>query len=70
MPRAAFGDIPRDARTNRNGGGAEGILLCDPGSELRPLRGAIVNRTYGIHKNLYICLFLPTIFGPIYCGPP
>jgi len=34
------------------------------------LRGTIVNRTYGKHKNLYICLFLLTIFGPIYYGPP
>lgn len=30
----------------------------------------IVNRTYGTHKNLYIYLFLLTIFGPIYYGPP
>ena len=34
------------------------------------LRGTIVNRTYGTHKNLYIYLFLLTIFGPIYYGPP
>ena len=34
------------------------------------LRGTIVNRTYGLHKNLYIDLFLLTIFGPIYYGPP
>ena len=34
------------------------------------LRGAIVNRTYGTHKNLYIYVFLPTIFGPINYGPP
>ena len=34
------------------------------------LRGAIVNRTYGIHKNLYIQPFLPTLFGPINYGPP
>ena len=36
------------------------------------LRGAIVNRTYGIHNTLYISLFLLliTIFGPIYYGPP
>ena len=36
------------------------------------LRGIIVNRTYGKYKNLYISLFLPTIFGPVYyvviCG--
>ena len=30
------------------------------------LWGAILNRTYSNHKNLYIFLFLPTIFGPIY----
>ena len=29
------------------------------------LRATIVNRTYGIHKNLYISTFLLTIFGPI-----
>ena len=34
------------------------------------LRGTIVNRTYDTHENLYISLFLPTIFGPIYYGPP
>ena len=34
------------------------------------LRGTIVNRTYGIHKNLYVQAFLPTIFGPVNYGPP
>ena len=34
------------------------------------LRGTLVNTTYGGHKNLYIHLFLPTIFGPIYYRPP
>ena len=34
------------------------------------LRGNIVNRTCGTDKNLYISLFLPTIFGSIYHGPP
>ena len=34
------------------------------------LRGSIVNRTYGEHKNLYISLFLLAIFGPVYYGPP
>ena len=34
------------------------------------LRGTIVNRTYGVHKKLHIYLFLLTIFGPIYYGPP
>ena len=33
------------------------------------LRGTLVNRTYGGNKNLYIYLFLPTIFGPIYYRP-
>ena len=35
-----------------------------------PLRGTILNRTYGEHKNLYVSLFVPTMFGPIYYGPP
>ena len=34
------------------------------------LRGTIVNRTYCTHKNLYVLLFLPTIFGPVKYGPP
>ena len=34
------------------------------------LRGAIVNRTYDTHKNLYIKPFLLTIFGPVNYGPP
>ena len=34
------------------------------------LRGTIVNRTYGIHKKLYISPFLLRIFGPINYGPP
>ena len=34
------------------------------------LRGTIVNRAYGRHKNQYIYLFLLTIFCPIYYGPP
>ena len=36
----------------------------------RLLRGTIVNRTCGVHKNLYIWPFLLTIFGPINYGPP
>ena len=32
------------------------------------LRGTLVNRTYGLHKNLYISLFLLTIFGPVITG--
>ena len=34
------------------------------------LRGTIANRTYGKDKNLDIYVFLLTIFGPIYYGPP
>ena len=34
------------------------------------LRGTILNRTYGTHKNLYISLFLLSMFGSIYYGPP
>ena len=33
------------------------------------IRGTILNRTHGTDKNLYISLFLLTIFGPIYYGP-
>ena len=29
----------------------------------------VENRTYGTYKNLYISLFLPTIFGPNYYDP-
>ena len=45
-------------------------VICDPGSELRLSRGAIVNRTYVTDKNRYIYLFLLAIVGPIYYGPP
>ena len=45
-----------------------------PASTILPivplLRGTIVNRTYGIDKNLNIPPFLLTIFGPINYGPP
>ena len=34
------------------------------------ITGTILNRTYGTHKNLHISLFLLTIFGPTYYGPP
>ena len=34
------------------------------------LRGPLLNRTYGTHKNLYISGVCPTIFGPICYGPP
>ena len=39
-------------------------------SEFHLLRGAIVNRTYDTHKNLYVSPFLLTIFGPVNYGPP
>ena len=54
------------------GGGGKGggePAMCS-GSELRLLRGTILNRTYGPHKNRYISLLLPTIFGPVCYGPP
>ena len=41
-----------------------------PGIVSSLLRGTIVNRTCGTHKNLYIHKFLPTIFGPVNYGPP
>ena len=54
-----------------------GLKIAHPPWEKFPVefsrqlsRGTIVNRTYGTHKNLYIFLFSPTIFGPIYYGPP
>ena len=34
------------------------------------LPGAILNRTYGTHRNLKMSLFLLTLFGPIYHDPP
>ena len=34
------------------------------------VRGTIVNRTYGTSKNLCSYLFLVTIGGPVYYGPP
>ena len=37
------------------------------------LWGAIVNRTYGVHKKLPgidLTIFTSNIFGPIDCGPP
>ena len=33
------------------------------------LRGTILNRTYGTHKNLHISLFLPTIFSYLIWSP-
>ena len=51
------------------------VTWCKPGTVVVVvvvvvLRGTIVNRTYGIHKNLYIKPFLLAIFGPINYGPP
>ena len=34
------------------------------------IRGTLVNRTYGIYKNLYIYPFLLTVFGPVNYSPP
>ena len=33
------------------------------------VRGTIVNRMYGTHKNLRKSIFLLTIVGPIFYGP-
>ena len=44
------------------------ILIHDPRRIL--LRGTIVNRTHGIHKNPYTLLCFRTILGPIYHSPP
>ena len=52
------------------------VSLCRLGTigcPFRPVllvRGTMVNRTYGTHRNLHISIFLLTIFGPIYYGPP
>ena len=43
---------------------------CVPHSPRFLLRGTILNRTYGAHKNLYISVFLLTVLGPIQYGPP
>ena len=37
---------------------------------LMVLRGGILNRTYGEYKNLYISLFLVTLFGPVLLWSP
>ena len=53
------------------GGCVSSRVLCYPcvfGSVL--LRGTVLNRTYGTHKNLYISRFLLTTFDPIYYGSP
>ena len=39
-------------------------------STLKLSRGTIVNSTYGTHNHIYMYLFLLTIFGLIYYGPP
>ena len=46
-------------------GGIGEDLAEDPTRKRILLWGTILNGTYGIHKNLHISLFLPTIFGPI-----
>ena len=67
-------------RCSRGGRGpvAEGAWGCG-GDEAKShhfqsglLRGTMVNinRTYGTQKHLHVYLFLLTIFGPIYYGPP
>ena len=47
-----------------------GIVTINMVSIIGLLRWTIVDRTYGIHKNLYIQPFLLTVFGPINYGPP
>ena len=47
-----------------------GCQVCRNPSKNQYLRGTLVNRTYAGDKNLYIYLFLITIFGPIYYRPP
>ena len=51
-------------------GAALGVNFTPPALWRKLLRGGMVNRTYGTHKNLYISFFLPTVFGPINYGPP
>ena len=49
------------------------VILVASRSFLECYWETIVNRTYGIDKDLYIYLFLITMFGPIYyqvCGTP
>ena len=52
------------------------VVMSAPSCTISPLldqgllRGTIVTKTYGAHKNLHISLFLSTIFGPINNGPP
>ena len=40
-------------------------FFCAFSNAIFLFRGTIVKRTYGTHKNLYIKIFLLTIFGPI-----
>ena len=67
--------FPQIAGTLRKGGRTEKIRKRQTHviRKLKTLlRGTIVNRIYGIHKNRYIQTFLLTIFGPtsINYGPP
>ena len=45
-------------------------VVCPQNGTVVLLRGGILNRTYDTHKKLDISVFLLTIFGPIYYGPP
>ena len=53
-------------------GSVHTVVQIDPnqGTCATVLRGTILNRTYGTYKILCISLFLLTMFGPIYYGPP
>ena len=46
------------------------IYLQSAATTGRSITGSLINRTYGGHKNLYINIFLITIFGPTYYRPP
>ena len=52
--------------------GSSQNLIRTPKVVYPVLQGAIVNSTYGTHKNLpvYIYLFFLKFVGPIYYGPP
>ena len=63
-------DIEQNTKAKKTQGSS--LLMTRPLRMLLSLivRGTIVNRTYGIPKNLYIYLFLSTIVGPTYYGLP
>ena len=62
------GPEERSVSSSRNPRSSAAAASARP--KVRLLRGTIVNRTYGTHKNLYIYPCLLPLFGPIYYGPP